>query len=133
MTVTPIYAALLALFYVVLSFRVIGVRRGQRISLGDGGSKMLLRRQRVHGNFAEYVPFALVLMLLAELQGAARPLLHAMGLALVVGRLLHAIGVGSEPDRLPLRVAGMVLTFAVLVTGAVVNLTSGGGLAVLGR
>ena len=35
--VTPIYAGLLALLYVFLSLRVIRMRRGARISFGDGG------------------------------------------------------------------------------------------------
>jgi uncharacterized membrane protein YecN with MAPEG domain len=35
--VIPIYAALLAFFYVYLSFRTIGMRRKAKISIGDGG------------------------------------------------------------------------------------------------
>ena len=61
---------LLALFFVVLTFRVIGKRRVARISLGDGGDRGLLRRQRAHANFAEYVPLALILMICAEMQQA---------------------------------------------------------------
>ncbi len=66
MPITAFYAALLAVLFLVLSFRVIGVRRGQRVEIGDGGDKELLRRMRVHANFAEYVPLALVLLALAE-------------------------------------------------------------------
>ena len=69
MSVTPIYAGLLALLFILLSMRVIGTRRAARVALGDGGIPALLRRQRVHGNFAEYAPLALLLMALAELQG----------------------------------------------------------------
>ncbi len=70
MTITPIYAGLLTLLFVALSVRVIGGRRMAGVGLGDGGNRLLLRKTRAHGNFAEYVPFALILMALAELQPA---------------------------------------------------------------
>lgn len=125
MSITPVYAGLLALVFVALSIRVIGARRGAGISLGDGGDKALLRRQRVHANFAEYVPLALMLMLLAELQGVPRPVLHGLGLALLAGRLVHAAGVSREPENFKLRVTGMALTFTALISGALVNLAGG--------
>ncbi|MGE0698940.1 MAG: MAPEG family protein [Hyphomicrobiaceae bacterium] len=133
MAVTPIYASILALVFVGLSARVIGARRGAGVALGDGGDRLLLRRQRVHANFAEYVPLALVLLLLAEQQGAARPVLHALGLALLAGRLIHAFGVSQEPERLPLRVAGMVLTLGTLVSAAAINLALAAGWSLIGR
>lgn len=122
LVVTPTYAALLGLLFAYLSVRVISARRRARVALGDGGDRALLRRQRVQGNFAEYVPLVLVLMTLVELQGAPAPLLHAIGLALLAGRLVHAIGVSREPEPFRLRVAGMALTFAALIGGAVANL-----------
>lgn len=120
MTITPLYASVLALIYVALSFRVIGVRRAGRISLGDGGDDELARRIRVHGNFAEYVPFALILMMLMELQGRSLYALHFIGISLLVGRLLHAFGISTR-QGMP-RVAGMVLTFTALIAGALGNL-----------
>ena len=131
MTVTPVYAGVLTLVFVLLSLRVIGARRGAGVALGDGGDKALLRRQRVHANFAEYVPLALVLMLLAEQQGVARPVLHGIGMILVAGRLAHALGVSHEPERLVVRVIGMALTFTALITGALVNLGAGNILGAL--
>ena len=122
MSITPLYAALLALFFMFLSFRVIGFRRSAKIALGDGGDSVLLRRQRAHGNFAEYVPLALLLMALAELQGLPSWKLHAIGLLLLVGRGLHAYGVSRDPEPLRLRVYGMILTFAALLAGSVGNL-----------
>ena len=118
LTITPIYAALLVALFITLSFSVIKVRRGEKISLGDGDSKALQARTRAHGNFAEFVPFALVLMLMAEVQGASPWLLHALGLALVVGRIAHAWGLTREPMDFRGRIAGMVLTFSVLGIGA---------------
>jgi|LNFM01.1.fsa_nt_gb uncharacterized membrane protein YecN with MAPEG domain len=127
-TVTPIYAGLLALLFVVLSIRVIGTRRSAGVALGDGGDRMLLRRQRVHANFTEYVPLALVLLVIAELQGAPLLLLHGLGVALLTGRLVHAYGVSQDPERMALRVTGMAITFTVLIASAVFNL---GGVALM--
>lgn len=119
---TALYAALLALVLVVLSVRVIGVRRSRQISLGDGNDADLRGRIRAHGNFIEYAPMALLLMGFAEAQGGPHWLIHAMGLALLVGRVSHAIAVSPVQQVMPLRITGMVLTFAVLVAGAVANL-----------
>lgn len=122
MSVTPVYAGLISLVFVFLSFRVIGLRRKARIGLGDGGNRSLMRRQRVHGNFAEYAPLVIVLMALAELQGQSTWTIHLIGICLVAGRLLHAYGVSQEPELAKLRVAGMALTFTALISGALSNL-----------
>ena len=126
MTITPIYAGLATLVFVALSFRVIAQRRASGVTLGDGDDRLLRRRLRVHGNFAEYVPLALLLMALAELQDAAAWLLNLIGLALIAGRLIHAWGVSREPEEIRLRVLGMSLTFAALIAGALTNLGVGG-------
>lgn len=118
MPVTALYAGLLALLFVVLSIRVIAVRRGARISVGDGGDTTLLRRMRVHANFAEYVPMALILIGLAESLKTDPRLLHGLGVLLLVGRVVHATGMSLPKESLPMRVAGMVSTFTVLIGGA---------------
>ena len=124
LSITPVYAALFALFFVALSLRVIRFRRSARISLGDGGDEELRRRTRVHANFAEYVPLTLLLMALAELQGQPGWSIHAIGALLAIGRLAHAYGVSQAPQIMKLRVLGMVTTIAAMVTGAVTNLTA---------
>ncbi|HYF09379.1 MAG TPA: MAPEG family protein [Acetobacteraceae bacterium] len=116
--VTALYAALLALLFLALSFAVIRQRYRTRIAIGTGREPALERAARVHANFAEYAPFALLLMLLAELLGAAPWWLHAIGLALLVGRAVHAFGVSQREENLRFRQAGMALTFAVLALGA---------------
>jgi uncharacterized membrane protein YecN with MAPEG domain len=49
-----------------------------------------------------------------------------MGAVLVFGRAIHALGVSREPEWIAMRVTGMASTFAVLVVGALLNLTGGG-------
>ncbi len=89
LAITGSYAAALTLFYLVLSARVIAMRRGGRINLGDGNDPEMLRRIRAHGNFAEYVPLGLILLAIAELQGEAALWLHLTGAMLLAGRLMH--------------------------------------------
>jgi uncharacterized membrane protein YecN with MAPEG domain len=118
MPVTAFYASLLAALFLVLSIRVIGWRRVQRVELGHGEDPQLLRRMRVHANFAEYVPLALILMALSEYMTAPRPLVHLVGLLLVAGRLLHAYGLSQTPHILRYRVWGMIATLAAIGLGA---------------
>ena len=110
MHVTALYAAPLALLFLALSIRVIALRRSARVSLGDGGDTNLLRRVRVQANFAEYVPLALVLLGLAETLTAPVWFLHVCGLALVAGRMCHAMGVSRTDEDFRMRVAGVALT-----------------------
>ena len=125
MVITATYAGLLAFLFVVLSARVIGVRRSAQIAVGDQGNVALLRKMRAHANFAEYVPFAIVLMGLGEGLQAPALALHAMGATLLVGRLLHAIGISQIEEPLWMRVTGMLLTFSVIGSGAILCLLLG--------
>ncbi|MGQ0619519.1 MAG: MAPEG family protein [Panacagrimonas sp.] len=119
MIVTSLYAGLLALWFVVLSLRVVRRRRGHRINLGDGSDTQMQRLIRGHGNFSEYVPLILLLMLILEM-GGVTPfwLLHLIGITLVVARVLHGIALSFTQHFMFGRVAGTVLTFVLLlVTG----------------
>lgn len=116
--VTSLYAAVLCVVFVTLASRVIRARRAARIPVGTGEDVRLLRASRVHANFAEYVPFALLLMALAEMNGAWPLFIHGIGVALVAGRSLHAFGVSQPSENFRFRVGGMALTFAALVSAA---------------
>jgi len=115
--VTPLYAGLLALWFAALSVRVIRGRRAG-ISFGDGGDPVMLRKIRAQANFAEYVPLILVMMAVPEVGGASAYLLHALGIGILAGRLLHGYAL-SFTQRFPLgRVAGTALTLTVLLISA---------------
>jgi len=122
LTITPIYAGLLAIWFLVLSVRVIAARRGRRIAYGDAGDVAVQGRIRAQGNFAEYVPFTLLLMMMAELTGAAGWALHLVGLILLVGRGLHGLGLSWYPLAFRLRVWGMTGTFIALTGAALLAL-----------
>lgn len=122
MAVISFYAGVLALLFVYLSARVISARGDARVALGDGGNSLLQRRIRAHANFAEYVPLTIVLMALAAVQNAPVWALHLIGILLLAGRCIHAFGVSREPEKLQLRVTGMVLTFSALAIAALLDL-----------
>ena len=77
--IVSLYAALLAFAFVGLSIRTLRLRKRLRIVIGDAGDTSMLRAMRVHANFAEYVPLALVLILLIEAAGGAAWLVHVLG------------------------------------------------------
>jgi hypothetical protein len=116
--ITSFYAALLAGLLVWLSIRVIGERRRARIAVGTGEDQGLLRASRAQANFVEYVPMALILVALLEAAGTGPFLLHALGVALLGGRVVHGLGIVRQPEDFRLRQIGMSLTFGVLIAGA---------------
>lgn len=129
--VTSLYAALLGGLLILLSVRVIGMRRQYRVALGTP-HRLVERAVRAQGNFAEYVPMALLLLGLQEGMGQPAWALHALGTALVAGRVLHAWGISREPEVMRFRVAGMGLTFAVLGVSAAALLGLALGAALTG-
>lgn len=125
MYVTPLFAGILALVFYTLALRVILARGRFSVGLGDGGERLMLRYIRVHGNFAEYVPLVLILMMMGELLEAPFWLTTIIGAVLVAGRMLHAVGVSREPEISGSRQIGMGLTFTALLLAAGVNLWLG--------
>ena len=122
MHITAIYAALLGFLLIFLSARVIAGRRAGGISLGTGGDPLFERRVRAQGNFAEYAPFGLMLLLVLETGGAEAWVLHGLGALLLVGRLLHAYVLAMTAEDGIGRVAGMILTLAMLGISAAMSL-----------
>jgi uncharacterized membrane protein YecN with MAPEG domain len=120
--VTSIIASLLTIIFVKLSFAVIGLRRKNKVGLGNGGHEDLERAIRAQGNFAEYVPIGIILLACLELNGAPWWLVALLGIALIIGRLFHAIGINTPPPDFSKRVLGMKFTFGTLLTLAALNL-----------
>lgn len=120
--ITTIYASVLAVFYVAMSVYIIKGRYQYGISLGDGENPDMIRRIRAHANFSEYVPFTLLMMLFAELEGGSVFFMHGLGLMFVTGRVVHAITI-NRPDKIRYgRQIGMVLTFSVLLIASLYGL-----------
>ncbi len=120
--VVPAYAAIFGIMLVVLSVRVADMRRITRTALGTGDNKMLERRIRVQGNFAEYVPLTLLLLAFAEMQGWWRPLLHILCVALLIARIGHAYGVGQEREDIRIRASATATTASIIIITALLLL-----------
>ena len=114
--VTPLYAAVAALIFVVLSFRTILLRRKLSIAIGTGNNQTLERAIGVHSNFSEYTPITLLLIYFFENQASSLILVHILCLTLIVGRLLHSYGVSQIDENFRFRVTGMILTLGCLIT-----------------
>jgi len=120
--VTSIIAAVLTIIFLRLSFAVIGLRRKNQIGLGAGGHEDLERAIRAQGNFAEYVPLGIILIACLELNGTPWWLVAIPGISLIMGRLIHAVGINEPPPNFSKRVLGMKFTFSTLISLAVLNL-----------
>ena len=107
--------------YLVLTARIVMHRLNSKIGIGDGGDKALTLKIRAHGNFAEYVPLALLLLAFVEHGGGSRALVGGLGAALVLGRVAHGIGLSSRAGYSMARFSGTVLTLTVLTVAAIVN------------
>ena len=81
--ITLLYAAILSIIYVALTIRVIKHRVTSKVLLGDGGISKLNIAVRTHGDFGEYIPLALFLMMGVELYQYSTSTLHTLGIALV--------------------------------------------------
>jgi uncharacterized membrane protein YecN with MAPEG domain len=114
--ITALYSGLAGVLLLVLAGRVSRLRHGLAIHFGDGGNADLARAIRAHGNAVEWALPAILLLLVAELNRAPPSLLHACGMATLVGRALHAIGLSRRPGRSFGRFTGSGLSWlAVLV------------------
>ncbi|MEI6116483.1 MAG: MAPEG family protein [Burkholderiales bacterium] len=120
--VTSIIAAVLTAIFIRLSFAVIGLRKKNKVGLGSGGHEDLERAIRAHGNFAEYVPFGIILIACLELNGAPWWLVALPGITLIIGRLIHAKGINVPPPDFSKRILGMKFTFVTLMALIVLNL-----------
>lgn len=86
------------------------------IKASDDG--LLQRKVRAYGNFAEYVPLALLFILVLELMNCPIWLLWLLGSALTVGRIAHAWGLIKTYGPSLGRAIGFFLTWFVYIIGA---------------
>ncbi len=121
-SVTMLYAALLGILLIMLSWGVSKVRLRERVSLGAGEVSDLESAIRAHGNFIEYVPFGLILLMLAESVATPSWLLHVLGSSLLAGRLLHAYGIRQTESSNNYRKYGAALTWLMILATSFYNL-----------
>ena len=117
---TSTFASLFTLFYLFLSFR-IGYLRGSPVMKllfrmdKEVKETKLQRNIRAHGNFSEYVPMFLVLLLIIEILGLLSfNYLLTLCLIFSYGRLAHAICFAFYDSNPFLRISGMIFTYLSL-------------------
>ena len=120
--ITGLYAALAAIVLLGLSLRVVRLRRRHRVGIGDGGHNDLAQSIRAQANFTEYVPLALILLLVLEVSGGSAWLIHGLGIVLVAARVAHAAGLIRSRGTSVGRAAGASLTFLILLVAAILIL-----------
>jgi uncharacterized protein len=113
--VTALYGSLLTLVGLVLGFLVGSQRPTLKQSLGDGGHRSLIEANRRHMNWLENVPVLIVLLAVAELNGASSLWLHALGGTLLAGRVIHPFGIDATSAQKWPRFVGATLTGFVAV------------------
>lgn len=124
--ITSILAAYLAIIALPLAIHVtvrravIGFKAGviHKAAFGDAGDPLLRNSIRAFGNFIEYVPLALLLFALLELQGAPDGLIWGLGVAFVVGRVIHGVSMTFIPHIPPPRALAMVATYTAYAVSA---------------
>jgi len=118
LSVTGLYAGILAVMMFVLAYMTSARRREAKINLGTGDDEIMERRSRAFGNFTEFVPMLILLMAIFELQGYPTVYVHILGVVTVIGRLFHALGMMGKFTIINGRFAGSVLTyFSLLLAG----------------
>lgn len=125
MEITPaahaaaLWAGLNLVLMLVLSVRVVRLRRRHGVALGHGEHADLHHAIRAFANASEYVPAALVALAVLALVGAPAALVHVTGLVLLAGRTAHAVGLSRSGGASLPRAIGMVATWLAYLAAAV--------------
>tara|TARA_R110002072_G_scaffold36252_1_gene106752 strand:- start:3527 stop:3922 length:396 start_codon:yes stop_codon:yes gene_type:complete len=106
------YAGLNVLILLVLGFYVSMGRRRNKLSLGHGDNPAMNSRMRAHGNAAEWIPGALIGLVLLALMGASAFLIHGIGLIFTIGRGVHGWAMATNAPPGPARMIGALITYA---------------------
>jgi len=122
LSITGLYVSLLALLFIGLSINIIRLRLQLKVGIGDGEQPSLAKAIRVHGNFAEYVPIAFLLLGCYEINGGSDLWLHLLGATIFIGRVLHAIGLTKTIGTSIQRQVGMLSLFLVIIILSIENI-----------
>ncbi|MBJ6136544.1 MAPEG family protein [Marinobacter litoralis] len=116
--VTAVFAAVLGILLLVLSAMVVRCRLKHQVGMGVNENRVFQATVRAHANLVEYAPFALIMLAIAELNGVSSTWIYWSGMALVVGRILHAFGMIKGKGKTHMgRLVGTILTWlSILVT-----------------
>ncbi|HIG22519.1 MAG TPA: glutathione S-transferase [Henriciella marina] len=114
-----LYAGLFIILFILLKGNVGRVRSAEKIIFGDGANERLQRAQRVQGNAVEDVPVTLIGIIGLGLLSAPVLLIHGLGALFLIGRILHAVGLGGSSGGSPGRMFGTLLSLLVMLATGV--------------
>ncbi len=120
--VTAFYAALIGLLAAALTVNVILKRVALKIDVGDGGNLVMIMAIRTHANLVQHAPLALILIGWAEMGGTSKALIHVLGIALIVARVLSAYGLLTNPLQSFGRQSGAGITVLTLLGASILIL-----------
>lgn len=123
MAVAPVNTMVISgasiLIKLILGVRVSTYRARHNIMWGDNGDDQMTRRIRAHANHSEWVPAVIIILALIEMAGVSPIIIIVLGLTLLVGRILHAMGLMGKAEAFN-RVTGTVMTWLVLLAAALI-------------
>ena len=117
---TGLYAAALVLLNIILSVRIILLRRRHKVGIGTGKNAELSLAVRAHANLVEHAPLVLILIACIELSLDEKVWINVLGITFVTARILHAWGLSHSAGTSLGRFTGTLLTFLVGLAGAVI-------------
>jgi uncharacterized protein len=126
--ITAFYASVLGLMAASLTILVIIKRVRLGVESGDGGKPAMAQAIRAHGNFAEHVPFTILLLACVESIGGVPLTIHILNVLLIVARCLSAFGLSRSLDPSLPRQAGASITLLVIVMTSFYGLTLSKGI-----
>ena len=118
MQAAVLYTGLFCLLMLVLKGNVGRVRAREKIGFGDGGNEPMQRALRVQGNAVEDVPVVLVGLIGLGALTAPALLIHILGASFLLGRVLHAVGLGGSSGGSPGRMFGTLISLIVMLVTA---------------
>ena len=121
---TMCFAAAAAVVNFWLGMRCGKVRAAEKISFGDGGNELMIRRMRAQSNFVEQTPLTVILVGLIEMAGKGGQWLAPAVAVFIIGRICHGIGMDGnfKAGRGIGMLTSMLLQLVLIVVGVLIVL-----------
>lgn len=127
--ITPFYAGILGFLLIALSWRIVKLRHNHQNKMQEVDHTVMAAATRAQGNLIEYLPTALLLMFFVEILEFRALFVHALGITLVVARLMHVKGINDPSGKSTLRKLGTRLTWGMMGVAATLSMIGAFGIS----